>query len=505
MAYLRPGVYVEETLSPIPPIAGSEAGSIATFIGYTDKGPTTPTLVGSWNEYVNFYGSWSTDTARNKVATAVYLFFANGGGQCYVQRVTGTSAVATATRTLNDTSAPTPAATLAVSANNPGAWGNNIAIGVTASSISTTYFTLSVYYGGGTDGYIVERFTDVTMKTSDPRYAVNVINGSSSYITVVDSSFSDTFEATDNPAITTVGTPLSLSSGADGTLPTEAQIVAAASLLDVVTIPVLLNAPGVTGATDVNSLISYASGRGDAFVVIDGSNGTVSDQITLANSYTSSSYAAVYYPNLVIPSPTSTGVGATILANNGGAVIGKIVATDASRGVFKSPAGLDSRIAGAVSVTNLTNANLDTLNSNGAAVNAIRYVPGSGIVIMGARTLKPGYSDRYISVRRSLIYLRKSLSDLTEFAIFEPNDFRLHTRLEDTVSNFLTKFWQQGGLAGATPADAFFVKCDDGNNTPSTIANGSVIIEVGVALQRPAEFVIIRISQYDSGAVVTVS
>jgi phage tail sheath protein FI len=433
MAYLRPGVYVEETLSPIPPIAGSESGSIATFIGYTDKGPTVPTLVSSWNEYVNFYGSWSSSEARNKVATAVYLFFANGGGQCYVQRVTGTSSVATATRTLVDTTAPDAANTLVVSAKNPGAWGNNIAIGITESSISTTYFTLSVYYNGGTDGYIVERFTDVTMKTTDARYAVSVINGSSSYITVSDSSVSDSFQDSDNPAVTTVGSPLSLSSGVDGTLPTDTQIVAAASLLDTVTVPMLVNAPGVTGATQVNSLISYAAGRGDVFVIVDGSNGTVSDQLTLADSYTSSSYAAVYYPNLVIPSPTSTGVGATVTANNGGAVIGKIVATDSSRGVFKSPAGLESRIAGAVSVANLTNANLDALNSNGAAVNAIRYVPGSGIVIMGARTLKPGYADRYISVRRSLIYLRKALTDLTSFAIFEPNDFRLHNRLDATV------------------------------------------------------------------------
>jgi phage tail sheath protein FI len=124
---------------------------------------------------------------------------------------------------------------------------------------------------------------------------------------------------------------------------------------------------------------------------------------------------------------------------------------------------------------------------------------------MGARTLKPGYADRYISVRRSLIYLRKSLSDMTQFAVFEPNDFRLWRRVTTTIESFLTDFWNQGGLRGETPADSFFVKCDAENNPLVSIENGQVNIEVGVALQRPAEFVVIRISQYDSGAVVTIA
>lgn len=504
MAYLRPGVYVEETLNPIPPIAGTNTGSIATFMGYTNKGPVAPTLVGSWNEYVSLFGSWDTSMSKNQVTTAVYLFFANGGGQCYIQRVTGTSTVATATRTLNDTNS-TPAATLVVNAKNPGAWGNSINIGISASSISTSYFNLTVYYGGGNDNYVVERFTDVTMNPADSRYAINVVNGASTYISVSDSSASDSFQAADNPANTTAGEPLALSSGADGTFPTATNIAAAVTSLDVVTVPLLLNAPGVTAATNVNTLISYAANRGDVFVIIDGVDDTASNQLDLAETYTASSYAAVYYPLLTIPSPISNATGATVTVPNGGAVVGKIAATDASRGVFKSPAGLDSRIAGAVSVANLTNAQLDSMNSASAPVNAIRYVPGSGIVIMGARTLKTGYADRYISVRRSLIYLRKSLTDVTAFAVFEPNDFLLWNRLTSTVENFLTKFWQQGGLAGATPNDAFFVKCDGENNTNLQVENGSVVIEVGVALQRPAEFVVIRISQYDSGAVITVS
>ena len=124
---------------------------------------------------------------------------------------------------------------------------------------------------------------------------------------------------------------------------------------------------------------------------------------------------------------------------------------------------------------------------------------------MGAKTLKPGYIDKYVPVRRTLIYLRKALTDLTEFAIFEPNDQALWRRLDSTVSSFLTNFWSQGGLAGTAPANAFFVKVDATNNPQSSIDNGEVHIEVGVALQRPAEFVIIKIGQFDGGTTVTVA
>jgi phage tail sheath protein FI len=173
--------------------------------------------------------------------------------------------------------------------------------------------------------------------------------------------------------------------------------------------------------------------------------------------------------------------------------------------VFKAPAGLQARLAGVVSVPVLTNADLDSLNSSAAPVNAIKFVSGSGIVVMGSKTLKPGYVDKYVPVRRTLIYLRKALTDLTEFAIFEPNDPALWRRIDSTVSSFLTQFWAQGGLAGTTPASAFFVKVDTTNNPQASIDNGQVNIEVGVALQRPAEFVIIKIGQFDGGTTVTVA
>lgn len=501
MAYLRPGVYVEEVLNPVAPVPSVGAGSIAAFIGVTDRGPATPTLVTSWTQYTSLYGSWGTN---NTVTTAVYLFFANGGSQCYVQRVTAGSP-AVATRSLNDTTSGTPVATLKLDAINVGAWGNSIWYKVTASQISTSYFNLEIYYGTTTAaGVLVERYADITMNTADANYAPTIINAKSNYVKATDLVASDTFDDTDNPA--TTANPIALTSGSDGTAPTATNIAAGVTAFDTVLDALILNAPGITVAANVNTLLAYAGGRGDVFVVIDGVNDTAANQITLAATYTSSpGYGAVYFPVLTIPSPTSAAQGATVVANPGAAVMGVYVSTDTARGVFKSPAGLDARLSGVVSVPKLTSAELDSLNSAAAPVNAIRYIPGSGIVVMGARTLKAGYADRYISVRRSLIYIEKSLKDLTRYAVFEPNDFRLWNSLTSEVSNFLTDFWAQGGLRGQTPDTAFFVRCDSTNNPTVTIDAGEVHIEVGVALQRPAEFVVIRISQYDNGTVVTVS
>jgi phage tail sheath protein FI len=499
MAIQRPGVYVQETLNPIASVVGPNSDSIAAFIGANDRGPTVPVLITSWSMYTNYFGSWNT-TASNDLPIAVYLYFANGGRRAYVTRVVKTAAYAT--RTLTDR-AGSPDQTVEVTAWTQGTWGNDINVSV-SDSANTGYFDLTVYYGGTTSAFVVERYPDLSMVSTNSRYAPSVVNNASSYIVLTDLNSSSS-GSTKNPSVIT---NQSLASGTNGSSITASEISDALSAHDTIKQSLIFNLAGYTDATNVNAVISYAAGREDSFVIIDGKDDTVANQITAADSYTSTSYAAVYYPRIVIPDPT-IGLGgsssATKLVGPGGAIAGLFAATDASRGVFKAPAGLQTRIAGAVSVPTLTNAELDSLNSNSAAVNAIKYVPGSGIVVMGSRTLNPSYVDKYVPVRRTLIYLRKALTDLTEFAIFEPNDERLWVRIDANISAFLTKFWSQGGLRGTSPDQAFFVKCDAQTNPQAAIDNGEVNIEVGVALQRPAEFVVIKIGQYDGGTTVTVA
>ena len=566
----RPGVYIQESLSPVAPQAVSNSASIGAFIGSNDRGPTTPTLVSSWNQYTTLFGQWNT-TAVNDLPIAVYLFFANGGSSCYVTRITASGALA-ATRSLNDR-AGSPLATLSLTAANAGSWGNSVYVTIADSTV-TGYFDITVYYGGTSDSYLVERFTSLSMTSSDARYAVTLINANSNYVVAQDLASTSTGTAK-NPAVQSVtalanggngsnsatitnvtaasgtitytaansfvqgqtvtitgvtpiaynltgvtiasatSTNFTVTNAATGTYSnggtatvTIPGVSAALTAHDSIKSSLILNLPGYTDAFNINLAISYASGRGDVFVVVDGKDDTVTNQLTAASSYTASSQAAVYYPRFSISDPT-LGAGSssavTKLVAPGGAIVGLYSLTDTSRGVWKAPAGLTARLAGPVSITSLTNSDLDTLNTAAAPVNAIRYIPGSGIVVMGARTIKPGYIDMYVPVRRTLIYIEKALKDLTQFALFEPNDQNLWRRIEDVIDGLLMEIWQQGGLRGGTPQAAYFIKCDADNNPQNLIDNGELHVEVGVSLQRPAEFIIIKVSQYDGGTVVTVS
>ena len=492
--YLRPGVYVEETLNALAPAVGPNSQTVAAFIGATDRGPVVPTLVNSWSEYTSIYGSWNV-RASNDLPIAVLLFFSNGGSQAYIHRVIANSTKATLTMIdANDLD------TLRVTAKNPGRWGNDIAISIANSSGQNT-FDLTVNYQGASGAFVVERFNDLSMETLDDRYAVSIINSQSKYIDATDLLSASTLQDK-RPVNITVQNLSGVST--DGTV-TATAISGEVDAFDIVLNSLVLNAPGITDTTAVNEILAYAGAREDVFVVVDPeANATVSSVLAKTLTYGDSSYAAIYYPRIVMKDPTVTTPNITLTVAPGGAIVGKYISTDSARGVFKAPAGLDTRLAGAVSVAPLTNTELDALNSTVPPVNAIRFIPGSGIVVMGARTLRGNYSDRYVPIRRTLIYLRKALTDLTEFAVFEPNDQRLWRQLTGVTSGFLTEFWNQGGLRGDTPEQAYFVKCDDETNTLASIDSGEVRLEIGVALQRPAEFVIIKIGQFDGGTTVTV-
>jgi phage tail sheath protein FI len=495
-SYRRPGVYFEETISPAEAVTSTNL-SAGAFLASNPRGPVVAQRVTSWTQYMTYFGGFFG--INDLLPFAVFEFFSNGGREAWVARVAGSGA-APATKVLVDRATPTPANTMTVTAANPGVWGNSLYVDVV--DVTPDRFSLVVKLGGAGDAYTVERWLDLSMDPTDSRYApalVNATSGGSPYIRVTDMNSATTAPG-DRPAIQT-GT--ALAGGNDGGTVAAADLGAALPVFDSVDMPLALNLPGHSGAA-VGTALSYAAARGDVFVVVDPPQGNdVATVLTYAGGLTATSFGAMYYPWVQVADPASSAPGAMRTIPPGGAVIGQYATTDASRGVFKTPAGINTRISGAVGVERrLTGAELDSLNM--ANVNAIRQIPGAGIVIMGGRTLKLSGSDKYISVRRTLIYIRSSLISSTRFAVFEPNDDRLWLVLRSMIERFLLDLWQQGGLRGTTADAAFFVKCDDELNTPQSVAAGEVKVQIGVALQYPAEFVVFTLSQREVGATVTV-
>lgn len=507
--FSRPGVFVQEVALPDTVTPGDVGTAIGAFVGALAKGPTAaPVLLTSWTQFTKIFGALN-DTYPT--TWAAYNFFANGGRQLYVKRIAGASAVA-ASLALTDR-ASAPQSTILVSASNPGTWGNFLAVEVKNAGTANR-FNLLVYNDGG----VIEQFADLSMDSEDPRYAIPFINSQSAYITTED-LLSPSTALDKMPAI--AGLQI-LSGGVNGSAPTRTEYAAALESFDAVQNPLIFNIPaaayiyspsgtGTERSLAVNitgDLINYCELRGDAFAVIDVPRSqTVSDaQDFVADALAAApdsdgGIAAAYYPWLVIPDTLRASGAATRLQAPGAAMIGQYLATDASRGVFKTPAGLTNRLALAVATeTQLTNSNLDDLNDNVTPINVIRQVAGAGIVAMGGRTLHNTSGERYINKQRSMIYIKKELENRSMFAVFENNDVLLWKKLQTALSSFLTSYWQQGGLRGNSTQQAYYVKVDSTTTSFTDIQNGRVNIEVGVALQYPAEFVVIKLGQLTGNA-----
>lgn len=204
-----------------------------------------------------------------------------------------------------------------------------------------------------------------------------------------------------------------------------------------------------------------------------------------------SDYAAFYFPWIQVFDPVA---GGAIFAPPSGHIAGIYARVDNSRGVHKAPA--NEPVLGALDLKyRISKAQQDGLNPQG--VNCIRDLNGN-ITLWGARTVGGDANAdlKYINVRRTLLFLRESIDEGTQFVVFEPNTPALWQKITRNVSAFLTNVWRSGALFGTTPQEAFFVKCDAETNPAELREVGQVVTEIGVAIVRPAEFVIFRISQF---------
>jgi phage tail sheath protein FI len=522
------------------PFAGLEAGRTVRLGNVTAAGFT-----GLSNKY------W---VVSNVTDTVLSLVWSNDESVPAAAQASGV----TVTGSIQNSTSTSP--TLVVTAKDHGAWGNNLWAAVTPSSVEG-YFDLTIYFSltaslpsslRSTDR--VESFTQLSMDSTNSRYVLN--NVQSKWVTVSDAgstatglgdlpaftgywstsadsnnidqtdgsfrwnnaNFSNTVTSTANGTSVLTAARLGVNAsskvsisgiiGSDGsTAPTVATQILPG--FDAVSTPLIINYPAKNDTLTVNALLSYAATRQNGFVIIDAANTTVASLLSTTTdvgigSYTTNrNYGAVYYPNIIVPDYASS-TGATKSIAPGGAVAATYVSTDQARGVFKAPAGTLATVTPAVSIAALTNDDFNAISGYGNAnLNVIRFVPGAGICIMGARTLSSSYSDIYVPVRRTLNYLNYALKNITEFAVFEPNDSNLWRTVSSVIQDLLYDFWRQGGLVGTTENEAYYVKCDSETNTPSSISAGELRIEVGVALQRPAEFVVIKLGQTSGGTTIT--
>jgi phage tail sheath protein FI len=260
----------------------------------------------------------------------------------------------------------------------------------------------------------------------------------------------------------------------------------------------LLAVPGIGSPALTGAAMNYCASRSlsDCFFIGDMSqtDDSVEDAKIFRNAITTkNSYGAIYAPWVQMLDPTGRS-STPILAPPSGFVAGLYAKTDGQRGVWKAPAGTSAALGGsvglAVNLTDTQQGNLNPLN-----VNVIRQFAGSGIVLWGARTVTSDPAWNYIPVRRMVIFLRVSIYRGIQWAVFEPNDEDLWSSLRLSIGSFMMNLFRQGAFQGATPAQAFFVKCDSETTTQTDIDAGVVNVLVGFAPLKPAEFVVVKISQ----------
>ena len=541
--YLTPGVYVEEIPSQSKPIEGVGT-AVAAFVGLAPGGPINQAVkIANWTQFTRTFG----DRLEPKngpfmegayLAHAVYGYFHNGGGSCYVTRIgvkedavgqaalplgagDGREAYRAIARDgvdgpvkveIEEEKATADAA--ATKDVKPASAGDKAADAKGADEPQPRKGT-GAGAGGGPEktyrlvvvaGSTREEFSGLTTRSGESNI-VTKVNKQSKLITLEDRSAAlpelDRVPATGSYELGIVagdGREVT-STGLEGDVANRTGIggLAAIDEITMLCVPDLmaLQSNGDTAMVkDVQSkMIAHCEGAADRMAILDAPKGMKPQQIgdwRMDVAGYDSKFAALYYPWIEVMDPLSGGK-TPMLVPPCGHVAGVWARSDNTRGVHKAPA---NEVLLAVNDLEFQVTGDEQANLNKNGINCIRSFSGRGIRIWGARTLSSDPEWRYINVRRLFNYISESIMEGTQWAVFEPNDQRLWMQLKIAATNFLTRTWRSGALFGATPGEAFYVKCDAETNPPDLVEAGQVTVEIGVAPVKPAEFVVFRISQF---------
>jgi uncharacterized protein len=526
--YLSPGVYIEEFEIGAKPIEGV-ATSTAAFLGQAERGTLQPRLVTSWLEYVRWFGEFTMPPGvDDALPLAVRAFFDNGGQRVYVTRIVkapvdrGGAQLAFAPELIGG---------VQYYAKGAGSWGNRIRLQFTRASSEPEgsdqpqkRFRARIFYWSAdvseqqADDAIhgdtlairlaqpqpaaVEEYDDLDLDPNSPNFVEKRLTNASALVTVyVRGSLSIPEAAT---------TLIQLENGSDGAETVGANDYdgqraeqephdASWGLTALNEAPyedvALVHAPRAFGVAQlVPKLITHCENNRFRFLVLDSQPNEIDSGTLNPRTAHDTKYAAFYYPWYWGLHPRS---GVLIKIPPGGAVTGIYARSDNERGVWKAPANEVVRGASELEF-DVTKGQQDALNPRG--VNVIRQFPGRGIRVWGARTLSSDPLWKYINVRRLFIFLEASIYRGTQWIVFEPNNEQLWARVRQTISQFLRTQWRAGALMGLKEDEAFFVKADRTTMTQDDIDNGRLIVLIGIAPVKPAEFVIFRFAQFTAAA-----
>ncbi|WNI16149.1 phage tail sheath family protein [Actinacidiphila sp. ITFR-21] len=507
--YLTPGVYVEEVQSGARPIEGVGT-AVAAFVGFARTGPFhEPTLVTNWDQYTQRFGGFTEGTY---LAHAVYGYFSNGGGAAYVVRVGGPAADSSAPavgdgRASRDAGTVEPVALGGfLVAGRPGTSGLSVEIAdPEGENPPEDRFRLLVRQGG----QVVETY-DVSTRKNVKGYVVAQVRASRLILVTEQRDTAQSRPDSQTVALPDAAAP-SAGPGGEVSRTDPAEYVGDAAArtgfagleaIDEITMVAVPDLMGAHQRGDIDAegvravqlaVISHCEQMGDRVAVLDTPPGLNAQQVRAWRNDEAgydSRYATLYYPWVRVFDPAT---GRNTAVPPSGHIAGVWARSDAERGVHKAPA--NEVLRGAVDLEiRLSKGEQDLLNPIG--VNCVRAFPGRGIRVWGARTLSSDPAWRYLNVRRLFNYLEESILLGTQWVVFEPNDDRLWSSIRRNVTAFLTEEWRRGGLFGRTADEAFYVKCDRGNNPQESIDQGRVVCEIGVSPVKPAEFVVFRLAQF---------
>lgn len=501
-----PGVYIEEIPSGVRTIVGV-ATSITAFIGRALRGEVNePVRIQSFADFERrFGGLWVEST----MSYAVQQYFLNGGTDAIIVRVHRNAAKATL-------SLPAGAATLTLEASSEGEWGNNLRAVVDhqtkdkdAPSPDPNLFNLTIEEIDPLTKQVrvSESFRNLSRDSNAPRFITTILEQESALVRVQGAIPAARPDATSTD---------SNNDGDDGLELQDAQIsdtslqakreglwaLEKADLFNLLCIPPLTREIDVGIDTTLSAALQYCKERRAMLIVDPPSNWDDPDDVenAITNpilfSLARDRNAAVYFPRLKMPDPLKENRLEEFVPC--GVIAGICARTDAQRGVWKAPAGIEASLVGARELSyKLTDGENGRLNPLG--VNCLRSFPVIGNVVWGARTLEG--ADRlasewkYLPVRRLALFIEESLYRGTQWVVFEPNDEPLWAQIRLNVGAFMQNLFRQGAFQGKTPQEAYLVKCDKETTTQNDINLGIVNILVGFAPLKPAEFVIIKIQQ----------